>query len=313
MNFVTHCHALATLCALSAICCLAIGSAWAAPPQPELLWPQGAPGAKGDKPQDKPTITIHPAPADKATGAAVVVCPGGGYAHIAIGHEGTDIARWLNSLGITAVVLDYRMSTRGYSHPAPLQDAQRAVRTVRARAAELHLNPNAIGIMGFSAGGHLASTAGTHFDAGDPKAADPIDRASCRPDFMILCYPVIAFGEPFTHKGSQKNLIGDDASPELVRSLSNEKQVTKDTPPTFLFHTDEDTGVPTENSIAFYLALRKAHVPAELHIYHTGPHGVGLATSIPGTSEWPKACENWLRGLKLLDKDKANATAAKAK
>ena len=263
-------------------------------PQRILLWPDGAPGAKGDKPDDKPMLTIFLPDKSKANGAAVVICPGGGYGHLAVDHEGKQIAEWLNSLGMAGFVLEYRHRGHGYGHPAPLQDAQRAIRTVRARAAEWNVNPEKIGIMGFSAGGHLASTAGTHFDKGDPQAADTIDRASCRPDFMILCYPVIAFGEPYTHRGSQNNLIGADAPAEMVKSLSNEKQVTPDTPPTFLFHTDEDKTVSPENSIQFYLALRRAKVPAELHIYQKGGHGTGLARQVPGTCNWPKACEEWL-------------------
>jgi acetyl esterase/lipase len=270
-------------------------------PQRELLWPNGAPGEKGDKPDDKPTLTIFLPEKSKATGTAVVICPGGGYGHLSVDLEGKQIAEWLNSLGVAGFVLEYRHQGRGYGHPAPLQDAQRAIRTVRAKADQWNVNPSHIGIMGFSAGGHLASTAGTHFDKGDSQAADPIEKVSCRPDFMILCYAVIAFGEPYTHRGSQTNLIGKDAPDELVKSLSNEKQVTPDTPPTFLFHTDEDKTVPSENSIQFYLALHKAKVPAELHIYRKGGHGTGLAQKIPGTSNWPKACEEWLRGQKLLE------------
>jgi acetyl esterase/lipase len=219
-----------------------------------------------------------------------------------MGHEGSDVAQWLNSIGVAGVVLEYRMSSGGYRHPIPLLDAQRALRTIRHRATELNVDATRIGILGFSAGGHLASTAGTHFDQGDPNAEDPIDRVGCRPDFMVLCYPVIAFGEPFSHTGSQRNLIGDSPSPELVSSLSNDKQVTPTTPPAFLFHTDEDTSVPAENSLAFYLALRKAHVPAELHIYRQGRHGLGLAPSVAGTRDWPSACEHWLRGQGVLDK-----------
>jgi acetyl esterase/lipase len=173
---------------------------------------------------------------------------------------------------------------------------------VRARADEWKIDPKRIGVMGFSAGGHLASTAATHFDPGKPDAEDPIERVSCRPDFAILCYAVIAFDEPYTHRGSQRNLLGEDPDPELVRSLSNEKQVTPETPPTFLFHTDEDTGVPAENSVQFYLALRRAKVPAEMHIYRQGRHGLGLAPDTPGTSNWPKECEDWMRGLGLLDR-----------
>lgn len=273
----------------------------AAEKKTELLWPGGAPGAKGDRPDDKPTLTFCLPDKDRATGTAVVVCPGGGYGFLAVGHEGKDVAEWFNRLGVAAMILEYRHRRRGYGHPAPLQDAQRAIRTVRARAEQLGIDPKKIGIMGFSAGGHLASTAGTHFDQGDPDGEDPVGRVSCRPDFMILCYPVIAFDEPYTHRGSQQNLLGKDADAELVRSLSNEKQVTPQTPPTFLFHTDEDRGVPAENSVYFYLALRRAKVPAELHVWRTGRHGLGLAPDTPGTSTWPKCCEDWLRGRGLLD------------
>lgn len=280
-------------------------SAFAAPGPRQFLWPEGAPHAKGDDPKkDKPAITIYAAPEGSGTQTAVVICPGGGYGHLAMGHEGHDIAKWFNSFGVTAAILEYRMSRGGYKHPVPLLDAQRAIRTVRARADKLNIDPSRIGIIGFSAGGHLASTAATHFDTGNPKAQDPIERQSCRPDFAILCYPVIAFGEPFTHRGSQRNLIGKNPPQQLVKHLSNEKQVTKDTPPTFLFHTDQDKVVPAENSIAFYMALRKANVPAELHIYRNGRHGVGLAKSLPHTSQWPQACKNWLTAQGLLGNDK---------
>jgi acetyl esterase/lipase len=270
-------------------------------PKRELLWPGGAPGAKGDKEDDKPTLTIWLPKPELANGAAIVICPGGGYGALAVDHEGKQVAEWLNSFGVAGFILEYRHHGRGYQHPAPLQDAQRAIRTVRARADEFKIDPKRIGILGFSAGGHLASTAGTHFDRGDPSAADAIDRASCRPDFMVLCYAVIAFDEPYTHRGSQNNLLGKNPPPELVRSLSNEKQVTKDTPPTFLFTTDEDRGVPAENSVQFYLALRKAGVPAELHIFRSGRHGLGLAQQTPGTSEWPKVCEGWMRSQGFLN------------
>ena len=289
-------------------CCLSVflltgGVLAAAGPNVELLWPHGAPGAKGDAAADKPTLTIYLADEAKANGAAVVICPGGGYGGLAVDHEGHAIAKWLNSIGAAGFICEYRHRGKGYGHPAPLQDAQRAIRTVRARAAEWKIDPARIGIIGFSAGGHLASTAGTHFDEGDPSVQDPIARASCRPDFLILCYPVIAFDEPFTHRGSQRNLLGNDADPALVRSLSNEKQVTSRTPPTFLFHTDADKGVPAENSVVFYLALRRAGVPAELHVFQRGRHGLGLAADTPGTSAWPKCCQAWLRGRGLLEKE----------
>ena len=219
---------------------------------------------------------------------------------MATDHEGRQFAQWFNGFGMACFMLEYRHRGRGYGHPAPLQDAQRAIRIVRANAAEWNVDPDRIGIMGFSAGGHLASTAGTHFDGGNPDAADPIQRVSCRPDFLLLCYPVIALDEPYTHRGSQNNLLGADADPALVRSLSNEKQVTPQTPPTFLFHTDEDTVVPVENSVQFYLALRRAGVPAEMHIYRSGPHGVGLATKLPGTSSWPDRLKDWMQGQGLL-------------
>jgi acetyl esterase/lipase len=272
-------------------------------PRVELLWPQGAPGAVGAEDGDKPTLTIWHPSADRSIGCAVVVCPGGGYGHLAVDHEGKQIAEWLNSLGVTAFMLKYRLAPR-YRHPAPLNDAQRAIRTVRARAEEFKIDPKRVGIMGFSAGGHLTSTAATHFDDGKADAQDAIEKASCRPDFAILCYPVISFTTAYTHAGSKENLLGKDADAKLVESLSNELQVTDRTPPTFLFHTGEDTGVPPENSILFYMALRKAKVPAELHIYEKGPHGVGLAQKDPILSTWSGRCADWLRGRGLLDKPK---------
>ena len=292
------CFAVWTVAALAL--CPALS---AAEPAVDLLWPDGAPGAKGDAPADKPTIIRYLPEAEKATGAAVVICPGGGYGHLAMGHEGHDIAQWFNSMGVAGFIVDYRHRSKGYGHPAPLQDAQRAIRTVRAGAGRWNVRPDRIGVMGFSAGGHLASTAGTHFDDGDADAADPIQRVGCRPDFLILCYPVVALDEPFTHRGSQHNLLGDAPSPELVRSLSNEKQVTAKTPPTFLFHTDADKGVPPENSIYFYLALRRHGIPAELHVYEKGRHGVGLAPDMPAVSTWPHRCADWMAGRGLLERD----------
>jgi len=271
----------------------------AAEPQMILLWPGGAPGAVGNEDADRPTLTVYLPPADRAVPTGVVVCPGGGYAKLAMDHEGRQVAEWLNSLGVAAFVLKYRLAPR-YRHPAPLEDAKRALRLVRSRASEFRIAPDRIGVWGFSAGGHLASTLATHFDAGNPAAADPIERVSCRPDFAILAYPVISFASEYAHKGSRRNLLGDNPDPALVENLSNEKQVTAQTPPTFLFHTNEDQGVPAENSVLFYLALRRAGVPAELHIYERGRHGVGLAPNDPVLSSWPQRLADWLRVRGLL-------------
>jgi acetyl esterase/lipase len=266
------------------------------------LWPDGAPGAKGNAPDDVPTLTAWIPAEDAATGAAIVVCPGGGYGHLAVDHEGRQIGEWLNSFGVAGFVLEYRHRRRGYGHPAPLDDVQRAIRTVRARCAEWDVDPKRIGVLGFSAGGHLASSAATHFDPGDPRADDPIERVGCRPDVAVLCYPVIAFDEPYTHYGSQHNLLGREAPAELVRLMSSEKQVTEQTPPTFLWSTDEDKAVPPENSVQFYLALRRHGVPAELHVFQRGRHGLGLARGTPGTEAWPELCRQWLAGQGFLDR-----------
>ncbi len=263
------------------------------------LWADRAPGATGDKDADKPTLTLWPAPPDKANGAAVVICPGGGYGHLAVGHEGKDVAAWLNSLGVSGYMLKYRIAP--YKHPVPLGDAQRAVRIVRANAEKWKIDPARIGILGFSAGGHLASSAATHFDAGQADAADPIDRVSCRPDFAVLVYPVITMGR-FTHGGSRNNLLGKNPDQALVDLMSNEKQVTAQTPPTFLIHTGNDGAVPVENSLAFFAACRAAKVPAELHVFESGPHGFGLGKPDKPYSAWPKLCEEWMRGRKLLEK-----------
>ena len=285
------CSLLVTLVALAPTAALAADA------PVEVLWPDGAPGAKGTAPGDTPKLTIYLPQKDKATGAAIVICPGGGYGHLAMDHEGHQIGAWLNSFGVAGFILQYRHrnSGSGYGHPAPLQDAQRAIRTVRSRAAEWGVKPDRIGILGFSAGGHLASTGVTHFNDKVYKARDVIDKASARPDFGVLVYPVISFTEPFTHVGSRRNLLGKGASQALMEKFSSEKQVTPQTPPCFLISTWEDTGVPAENSIYFYLALRKAKVPAELHVFAKGPHGFGLGKHIEGTSAWPTLCQNWMK------------------
>jgi acetyl esterase/lipase len=255
----------------------------------------------GKEEADQPWLWISLAPADKANGTAVVICPGGGYGHLAADYEGTDVAEWFNSLGVSAFVLKYRLAPR-YHHPAPLDDAQRALRYVRSKADTWHIDPKRVGILGFSAGGHLTSTAATHFDAGKSDASDPIDRQSSRPDFAVLCYPVVTMSDPFTHGGSRTNLLGPNPDPKLIESLSNEEQVTSETPPTFIFQTDEDSAVPAENCVMFYLALRKAKVPAEMHIYEKGRHGVGMAVKDPVLSTWTGHLADWLKGRGVLTK-----------
>jgi acetyl esterase/lipase len=270
------------------------------PPLPAFpLWTDGAPGALGTGDLDVPRLTPHLPESRAASGAAVVICPGGGYVRLSVDHEGRQVAEHFNRLGLAAFVLQYRLGPR-YRHPSMLLDAQRAIRTVRSRAAEYGIRSDRVGIMGFSAGGHLASTAGTHFDAGRPDAADPIERAGSRPDFLILGYPVVTFRQAWVHRGSRDYLLGPVQHPDLLAELSNERQVTKETPPTFLFHTDADTGVPSENSVHFYLALRRAGVPAELHIYEKGRHGVGLAPGDPVLSTWPARLTDWLKVRGLL-------------
>ncbi|HTZ73333.1 MAG TPA: alpha/beta hydrolase [Candidatus Aquilonibacter sp.] len=270
-----------------------------------LLWENGAPEAAGDTVADKPTLTIF-----RATGRgphpAVIVAPGGAYIHLAMTYEGRDVATWLNSLGVTAFVLRYRLAP--YHYPVELEDAQRAIRLVRARAAEFEIDPARVGMMGFSAGGHLTATAGTHFDAGNPNASDPVDRESSRPDFLILAYPVISFQAStlgttdvlHANGNSGLNLLGPNPDPKLLDELSDELRVTAQTPPTFIYHCTTDHTVPVASSVAFYLALHKAGVPVEMHIFENGAHGGGLAFGDPGRGMWPMLLENWLRGRGII-------------
>jgi acetyl esterase/lipase len=264
------------------------------------LWEGDAPGALGSTDADRPTLTVYRA-SRRATGTAVVVAPGGSYGALAMDHEGRQVCAFLNSMGVSAFLLKYRLGPR-YHHPIELGDAQRAIRMVRARAQEFGVVPDRIGMMGFSAGGHLASTAATHFDSGKTDAADAIDRASSRPDFLILGYPVISSDPAIRHAGSFRNLLGENPDPKLLEDLSNELRVTPETPPTFIFQTNADTTVVPENSVRFYLALRKAKVAAEMHIFENGPHGVGLSLDDPALSVWPTLLTNWLRGRGLLTK-----------
>jgi acetyl esterase/lipase len=285
---------------------LALALVAGADPDVRPLWSGAAPQAIGQSKWDKPNLTVSLAPKEKANGAAVVICPGGGYGNLAVDHEGKQVAEYFNKLGVHAFVLQYRIAKEDRPGPvgtAPLIDAQRAIRTVRSLASAHGINPNNVGLLGFSAGGHLASTAGTHFDAGDPKAADPIDRLSCRPDWLVLCYPVVSMEDGVTHGGSKRNLFGAKPTPEQVRNFSNDKMVTKDTPPTFLFHTDEDTAVVPENSVRFYLALKKAKVPAELHLYAKGKHGVGINPKTgTATDTWNERLTEWLAAMKVTEK-----------
>jgi acetyl esterase/lipase len=267
---------------------------------PIPLWPGGAPGALGTSSNDIPTLTPYLPDPTNATGAAMVICPGGGYAHLAP-HEGNDYALWLNQHGVTCFVLKYRLGSNGYHHPAELNDAARAVRWVRANADEYKIDTHRVGIMGSSAGGHLAATLMTHFDAGDTNASDVVEQQSSRPDLGILCYAVITLGE-FAHKGSRDNLLGTNQTPELIENLSAEKQVTTNTPTCFLWTTFEDKTVPMENSLMFAEALRKNHVPFDLHVYQHGPHGMGLKDKPPFAHPhpWANDCLFWLKSQKFV-------------
>lgn len=268
---------------------------------PIPLWPAGAPGALGTNDYDIPTLTAYLPTGTNATGAAMVICPGGGYAHLAP-HEGNDYALWLNQHDVTCFVLKYRLGSNGYHHPAMLQDATRAIRWVRAHANEYKIDAHRVGIMGSSAGGHLASTLLTHFDSGNTNAADVVDQESSRPDLGILCYAVISLGE-FAHQGSKNNLLGTNITDEIVKNLSNELQVTGQTPPCFLWTTFEDKTVAMENTMLFATALRKNKVPFDLHIYEQGSHGIGLLDKPPFTKPhpWSKDCLFWLRRRNFAD------------
>ncbi len=272
---------------------------FAAAAEPISLWIGDAPGALGNADHDIPTLTPYLPTADKASGTAIVICPGGGYGGLA-GHEGEGYATWLADNGLAAFVLKYRLGSMGYRHPVMLGDVSRAIRLVRARAAEWKIDPQNIGVMGSSAGGHLASTAVTHFDAGKADADDPIEKVSSRPDFGVLCYAVISMEDGVTHSGSKANLLGKSPDPQLVELLSNEKQVTKQTPPCFVWSTGEDKAVSVVNSLQFVTALQKNGVTYDFHVYQKGPHGIGLSEGRNGvpageTHPWGKDLLFWLR------------------
>lgn len=264
---------------------------------PIRLWEGDAPGALGQRPQDIPTLTPFAAEAAKRNGASMLILPGGGYGNLAE-HEGTGYAEWFAAHGITAYVLKYRLGSNGYRHPIMLNDAARALRMVRAFAKRDGLDPARVGVIGSSAGGHLTSTLVTHFDLGNPNATDPVERESSRPDLGILCYPVISFGE-FAHAGSRKNLLGETPSADLVKNLSNELQVTKDTPPCFIWHTFEDKVVPVENALLFAAAFRRAGVPFSLHIYEKGAHGLGFGRGDRPAPPWAEQLVYWFKERKF--------------
>lgn len=253
------------------------------------LWPEGAPYAAGMTDEDRPALAPYLVPESQG---AVIVCPGGGYGMRA-DHEGHPISRWLNSIGISAFVLRYRVAP--YAHPSPLLDAQRAIRYVRLHARNWGIDANKIGILGFSAGGHLASTAATQFDAGNPGADDPIERMSSRPDLAMLCYAVITMQSPYTHEGSRENLLGRHPDAAIIEQMSSELRVTSDTPPTFLWHTSDDEAVPVENCLLYTAALRSAGVPFDLHVYEKGRHGLGLAEEAAHVATWTTVCGLWLK------------------
>lgn len=282
-----------------------------AEPSVIALWPEGVPSAKpsgyGDEKRSlghianvsEPTLTVYAPAVDRPNGSAMIICPGGGYVNLATEREGVQYANWLSTLGVTSFVLKYRM--KEFGHPAPLQDILRAIRLVRSRAAEFKINPDRIGVMGSSAGGHLAASAGTLFDHPAGKTGGVLDAVSARPDFLMLMYPVISMEDPVAHAGSRKALIGANPSPELLKLMSLEKQVTAATPPTLIIHTQEDKSVPIENSILFFQALTRAHVPAEFYAFEHGAHGMGMRDGLGTASEWPKRAEEWLRNRGLLN------------
>ncbi len=283
-----------------------------AEPAKVRLWPDGAPGAKGNEDKDQPFVYVWSAAKEKANGAAFVVCPGGGYGGLAADHEGVQVAKWFNGIGVSAFVLHYRLGSQGYHFPTQLIDVQRAIRHVRANAKQYGIDPNRVGIIGFSAGGHLASMAATMFDEKPAGMTnDAVDHVSARPTVAAPTYPVISMIQDYGHKGSRKNLLGPNDNDEMARHVSTETRVTAHTPPIFIFQTDEDIVVPAENAVSFYLACRKNKVPAELHIYRPGPHGVGLALGDPVLGTWSGHLRDWLRNQGFFKPVKRTAISGK--
>jgi len=264
-----------------------------------LIWPDGAPGAKGNRPGDKPTLTVYLPKEPDQFRTAVVVCPGGGYERLSMDYEGHEVAKWLSSIGMAGCVLKYRHAGDGYQHPAPLQDAKRAMRIVRSNAENWNINPDRIGIMGFSAGGHLAGTLGAHYDMGDPGASDAIERASCRPNFLVLCYAPLSFVENAPYSGAIERLCGPNPTRAALLELSPTSQVSSNTPPSFLVHCMTDKIVPVENSVKYYEACIEAGVGAELHLYQKGRHGFGMGVGNEPASSWTDLFETWVKRIDL--------------
>lgn len=282
----------------------ALGPLRGAKPPVIELWPEGVPGLRpdaGPEQEDRgrfnnvhyPTLVVYAPAAGRANGTAVIHPAGGGYVHLRVGENGGEITQWLTSVGVTVFVLKYRHAD--YEHPAPLRDALRAVRLVRSRAAEFGLNKERIGMIGGSAGAHLAACAGTLFDSPEGRTGAELDQVSGRPDFMVLVFPLITMEEPYAVRLARKALLGSDASPERIRSVSVHHQVTRNTTPAFIVHSAEDTTAPVEHSLLFYRAMRAAKAPVEMHLYSKGPHGSGMAPELGSISEWPRLCERWMR------------------
>jgi acetyl esterase/lipase len=304
---VTHQFVLRALALMLTMTALLNGARAADPVKEILLWPAGHPGNAGGEPtvagtpewleldKENPSITPFLPEPDKRNGSAVVVCPGGGYGHHAMGHEGQAIAEWLRDRGVAGIVLRYRCGGGKNQQPAPLEDAQRAIRMVRSRAGEWGIDPERVGVLGSSAGGHLASTAATMFDDGQADASDPIEQLSSRPAFAVLLYPVISMEKGIAHGGSRDNLLGKEPSDELVAQWSTDRRVTDRTPPTLIISTSDDKTVPIKNSLLFYEALLAHKVPAEMHIWETGGHGFGLRGGDRPVDQWVEQLEPWLR------------------
>jgi acetyl esterase/lipase len=302
--------AIALFCLVMLAAAASPSLAQGTPPAAIPLWPEGVPGAiPGAGPEvvesggrisnvHEPSITPYLVSGGTRPATAIIVCPGGGYTRLAADHEGRAVAEWLNSIGVSAFVLKYRL--KEYGHPAPLRDVLRAVRLLRRDAARWGIAPDRIGVLGFSAGGHLAASAGTLFDDPDGRTGATLDAVSARPDFLVLVYPVIRLIGPAAHTGSGKSLLGENATPEMLERYSLDTRVTKDTPPAFLVHGGTDTAVPAENSVLFYLALRRAGVPAEMHLYREGAHGIGLRPGNGPISDWPKRCAEWMAAKGLI-------------